>query len=101
MSLVFLLICFFVVWLLSFDIGMLCFLCNDPATTEIYTYLHTLSRHDALPILPSPLASIRSNMRPPPCGGCAAASAGSARPSEAAIQIAVFTSFPQIGRAHV
>src|SRR3546814_17101242 len=27
------------------------FLCfNDTATTEIYTYLHTLSRHDALPI---------------------------------------------------
>src|SRR3546814_7943045 len=28
---------------------MRCFL-NDPATTEIYTYLHTLSLHDALPI---------------------------------------------------
>src|SRR3546814_16025778 len=26
---------------------------NDTATTEIYTYLHTLSRHDALPILPA------------------------------------------------
>src|SRR3546814_5522485 len=26
------------------------FLCNDTATTEIYTYLHTLSLHDALPI---------------------------------------------------
>src|SRR3546814_17016332 len=24
---------------------------NDPATTAIYTYLHTLSLHDALPIL--------------------------------------------------
>src|SRR3546814_7769991 len=23
---------------------------NDPATTQIYTYLHTLSLHDALPI---------------------------------------------------
>src|SRR3546814_7756350 len=26
------------------------FLFNDPATTEIYTYCHTLSLHDALPI---------------------------------------------------
>src|SRR3546814_12204884 len=26
------------------------FFCNVPATTVIYTYLHTLSRHDALPI---------------------------------------------------
>src|SRR3546814_20937926 len=26
------------------------FFFNDTATTEIYTYLHTLSRHDALPI---------------------------------------------------
>src|SRR3546814_20997567 len=27
------------------------FFLNDTATTEIYTYLHTLSLHDALPIL--------------------------------------------------
>src|SRR3546814_14187449 len=26
------------------------FFFNDPATTEIYTYCHTLSLHDALPI---------------------------------------------------
>src|SRR3546814_14813543 len=26
------------------------FVFNEPATTEIYTYLHTLSLHDALPI---------------------------------------------------
>src|SRR3546814_6931823 len=26
---------------------------NDTAATEIYTYLHTLSLHDALPICPS------------------------------------------------
>src|SRR3546814_18330145 len=26
------------------------FFCNDTATTEIYTYLHALSLHDALPI---------------------------------------------------
>src|SRR3546814_20563142 len=28
------------------------FFFNDTATTEIYTYLHTLSLHDALPIWP-------------------------------------------------
>src|SRR3546814_17299648 len=27
-----------------------CVFCNDTATTDIYTYLHTLSLHDALPI---------------------------------------------------
>src|SRR3546814_11335666 len=30
------------------------FFFNDTATTEIYTYLHTLSLHDALPILREP-----------------------------------------------
>src|SRR3546814_11705336 len=29
---------------------VVCFFFNDTATTEIYTYLHTLSLHDALPI---------------------------------------------------
>src|SRR3546814_14783883 len=29
---------------------MICFLFNGTATTEIYTYVHTLSLHDALPI---------------------------------------------------
>src|SRR3546814_3938880 len=28
----------------------ICFFFNDTATTEIYTYCHTLSLHDALPI---------------------------------------------------
>src|SRR3546814_15789840 len=28
----------------------MCFFFNDTATTEIYTYSHTLSLHDALPI---------------------------------------------------
>src|SRR3546814_15106792 len=28
----------------------LCYFLNDPATTEIYTYCHSLSLHDALPI---------------------------------------------------
>src|SRR3546814_525073 len=31
-------------------IECICFFFNDTATTEIYTYLHTLSLHDALPI---------------------------------------------------
>src|SRR3546814_1863636 len=29
---------------------MFCF-CNSPAATEIYTYLHTLSLHDAFPVV--------------------------------------------------
>src|SRR3546814_15099985 len=29
---------------------ILCFFFHDTATSEIYTYLHTLSLHDALPI---------------------------------------------------
>src|SRR3546814_15580252 len=34
---------------------MYCFLfLNDTATTEIYTYCHTHSLHDALPISPQP-----------------------------------------------
>src|SRR3546814_1807082 len=35
--------------------SLFCFF-NDTATTEIYTYLHTLSLHDALPICPSDTA---------------------------------------------
>src|SRR3546814_20098026 len=30
--------------------ALCCFFFNDTATTEIYTYCHTLSLHDALPI---------------------------------------------------
>src|SRR3546814_7890769 len=39
--------------MLVFSVIILCFFIfffNDTATTEIYTYLHTLSLHDALPI---------------------------------------------------
>src|SRR3546814_18286094 len=36
---------------------MLFFFFNDTATTEIYTYLHTLSLHDALPICGPPPAT--------------------------------------------
>src|SRR3546814_11612697 len=35
---------------------------NDTATTEIYTYVHTLSLHDALPILVGlPEAAVRES----------------------------------------
>src|SRR3546814_16011401 len=36
--------------------------CNDTATTEIYTYGHTLSLHDALPI-----CMTAGKMAPPKC----------------------------------
>src|SRR3546814_5490848 len=35
------------------------FCCNNTATTEIYTYGHTLSLHDALPIYPATHAAPR------------------------------------------
>src|SRR3546814_4835016 len=35
------------------------FFFNDTPTTEIYTYLHTLSLHDALPISPAPFRTRR------------------------------------------
>src|SRR3546814_8383948 len=41
--------------------GFFCF--NDPATTEIYTYLHTLSLHDALPIFAGACAGLREDLR--------------------------------------
>src|SRR3546814_3539893 len=34
--------------------SFLCFFFNDTATTEFYTYCHTLSLHDALPICDRP-----------------------------------------------
>src|SRR3546814_17511849 len=36
------------------------FFFNDTATTEIYTYLHTLALHDALPILPPSINRAKS-----------------------------------------
>src|SRR3546814_12648348 len=48
------------VCMLSCYCGELCsFFCNDTATNEIYTYGHTLSLHDALPIS-TPRASPRA-----------------------------------------
>src|SRR3546814_4584946 len=45
------------------------FICNDPATTEIYSYRHTLSLHDALPICWAsqalqPRAAVQGNLDP-------------------------------------
>src|SRR3546814_10395112 len=42
----------------------LCFFFNDTATTEIYTYLHTLSLHDARPIYLSALCRTRRHTGP-------------------------------------
>src|SRR3546814_4207725 len=39
------------------------FFFNDTATTEIYTYVHTLSLHDALPIYGMPRASLAKPQR--------------------------------------
>src|SRR3546814_18972513 len=40
------------------------FFLNDTATTEIYTYLHTLSLHDALPIWSLPkIAALKRLLR--------------------------------------
>src|SRR3546814_8519664 len=84
---------------------MFYFFFTDTATTEIYTYLHTLSLHDALPILPtsidastrsSPITPIwwRSTRSTKAFSGCRCCRTASA------------TSWPrtrsrQIGRAHV
>src|SRR3546814_15471406 len=43
------------------DVCSVVFFFNDTATTEIYTYCHTLSLHDALPIcrlLPVPASAV-------------------------------------------
>src|SRR3546814_16831237 len=40
------------------------YLFNDTATTESYTYCHTLSLHDALPILSCPSASPSAGSTP-------------------------------------
>src|SRR3546814_15214165 len=41
----------------------MCFFLNDTATTEIYTYSHTLSLHDALPIAAAAHPPIESRSR--------------------------------------
>src|SRR3546814_6045011 len=62
---------------------MLCifvvFFFKDTATPEVYTYLHTLSLHDALPISRWPEPGIRSRRRSaattPRCGSAEASTA--------------------------
>src|SRR3546814_20650762 len=49
-----------ITYLLSFL--FIIFFFNDTATTEIYTYLHTLSLHDALPILMSFWTLVESDL---------------------------------------
>src|SRR3546814_19092116 len=44
-------LCFFFYYFFFYSTCCFFFFFNDTATTEIYTYLHTLSLHDALPIL--------------------------------------------------
>src|SRR3546814_17306518 len=46
------------------------FFFNDTATTEIYTYLHTLSLHDALPIWGADEAPGRPRRRRREFAGC-------------------------------
>src|SRR3546814_4794355 len=50
---------------------MLCFF-NDTATTEIYTYGHTLSLPDALPIsnISEPMSPVRTAAPQAPASGC-------------------------------
>src|SRR6059058_4862922 len=64
----------FVVILYTFLSLFSFFFFNEPATTEIYTSLHTLSLHDALPILPSGSRW--------PAGSCATARTRAARSEE-------------------
>src|SRR3546814_366661 len=75
-----------------------CFFVNDPATTEIYTYGHTLSLHDALPFSGGAIAAssatgatmapaARSSARSPaasPATKSPAAATGPSAPSSAA-----------------
>src|SRR3546814_3836008 len=46
--------------------SFLFFFFNDTATTDIYTYRHTLSRHDALPICPPQPPDVAGKGRPEP-----------------------------------
>src|SRR3546814_16220858 len=58
------------------------FFFNETATTEIYTYLHTLSLHDALPIVMAEMHQLHMFMSPGSTAG--AVGAGRARRSAGA-----------------
>src|SRR3546814_13378991 len=85
--------------------GLVGFFFNDTATTEIYTYLHTLSLHDALPI--SRLIASHASTNSSQSRSLARAFLSSGRfivmvttwPSRSILRkSAIYT---QIGRAHV
>src|SRR3546814_8881818 len=69
-----------------------CFFFEDTATTEIDTYLHTLSLHDALPISPWRSARCALAGSPRASPDCRRNRTGAASQRQAA---------RQIGRAHV
>src|SRR3546814_4573944 len=75
------------------------------ATTEIYTYGHTLSRHDALPILPSckflvPTSALQ--YRATRCRSCRSwSSCRGGAPSSRSADASSSCGPRQIGRAHV
>src|SRR3546814_5041834 len=83
---------------------MICFfLFMDPATTEIYTYGHTLSLHDALPIWPMAEARPGSPSNCPIASASASGSlGGTTRPltSSATISALPPTRVAAIGSAH-
>src|SRR3546814_13093640 len=96
-----------------------CFFVNDTATTELYTYLHTLSLHDALPILaarcpPHSLASSSSSLAMTSSFFCTAPctfslprlpSTSPSAPLDTlwliVLQVRATVSISKIGRAHV
>src|SRR3546814_14494035 len=89
------------------------FFCNDTATTEIYTYGHTLSLHDALPNFPGGkyplLASAHMSVITAKVAGvprvitCAPPFQGKPAPAIVAAQVLAGADeiYAQIGRAHV
>src|SRR3546814_8861444 len=89
------------------------FFFNNSATTEIYTYLPTLSRHDALPIsgkaASAPLAKSKHEVMSPQTERCHGLIAGMVMPkrcsrnwpTEVWSKTSLLTQPPEIGRAHV
>src|SRR3546814_12351638 len=92
------------------EVVMVCFFFNDTATTEIYTYVHTLSLHDALPSCRAQGAGARCQPRragTQPVGdpvsryGC---SEQAVTPAKAGVHVVDCDGFQlslEIGRAHV
>src|SRR3546814_11483667 len=72
---------------------MRCVIFNDTAITEIYTYLHTLSLHDALPIYTPPVAeparapAATASPAPSPPGAAIPQTGGARKPVGARIKL--------------